>query len=216
MNLLKLTLTLIIFISGFQLKAQIETDVAYGADNNQPKDLFKTTVLQKGIYHNFNELKKNDPTGLKDFQSKSRSGIVPTYEIRGGAKNKKIKKAYGFSDGQSVFINANNYGRGNYYVRVELIGPYLFFRDQGGGSGIGLGGAIAVGPVAIGTGGGGNNVRPFVLDMNTGVITQLKPKTLRAILAKDKELLRAYEGEKQRNNIQTIYEYIRLYNEKHG
>lgn len=213
MNLLKTFFVFIFLFFSTQLWAQIESDVAYGSDENQPKDLFKAKQPQRGIYYNFNELKTNTPSGTSEFQENSVSGPVITYQIKGGEKNKRIKDAFGFSDGQSIYVNANTYGNGNYYVKVELVGRYLFFRDQGG-SNIGLGGAIAIGPVAIGTG-GGNSIKAYILDMENGTVETLNAKTLRLILSRDRELSQAFEQEKQRNNVGVLYEYIKRYNEKY-
>ncbi len=201
----------ILFINGEPLFAQIESDVVYGGGEERPS--LTNSLPQRGIYQSFQDLKKNNPSIQQPFQEQSRSGRVITYRIRYEANNKREKNAYGFSDGQSIYVNARNYGGGNYYVKSETRGRFLFFRDEGG-SGIGLGGGIGIGPVAIGTG-SGNRIRAYVLDMKNGTIERLNAKQMKIILSSDSALLRDFEEEKQKNNPAVLFKYIHLYNEKH-
>lgn len=205
---MKYILFCIVLFLYFPALSQITPQVEYGAI--EESDILDAPQPKRGIYQNFQELKSNSPSITEGFKESSRSGAIMTYQIRQGKK--KVKKAYGFSDGQSVYINARNYNGGTYYVKLEILGRYSLFREQGG-SGIGIGGAIGIGPVAIGSG-GGNRIRPYILDMQNGIIELLDRKQMQLILAKDRELSQAYANEKRRTSFAVMAKYIQAFNEK--
>ncbi len=200
----------LVFLSlSFLTQAQISPNVEYGDDNQSPKSLSPNSLPGKGVYQDFKEFQSQQPSGSQTFTLDSQNGRVLRFLIRDQASNKKIKKAYGFSDGQSQYISARQYGNGNYYVRVETQGRYAFFRDEGGSGGLGIG--IGFGPVAVGTG-NGNVIQSYILDRKNGVIEPLRPKLMKAILTSEPQLLRAYEEEKVKRDPNTLLKYITQYN----
>lgn len=214
----QLIFSLLLLLSPLFIRAQIETSPSYGGDPNktQPEKVIQPTQLNKGIYMSFSDLKYNQPSNQRPFEYKvsNRNFSIPSYQLRyTDEKKKKEKKAFGFSDGKLLFINANTYGNGNYYTMIEEIGRFLFFRDAGGG-GIGLGGGIALGPVAIGTG-GGNRIRAYILDIESGETTTLNAKKMKVLLSRFPNLSQAFEKEKQRNNPEQLKKYIQLLNNQY-
>lgn len=205
-NLIFFTAFFLIQIS-FTLKAQLPS-TQFGQDNVNPsKEISEENLPSRGIYQSFTELRDNKPGMTDEFtiRTKNNSGLQ-VFEIRDKAKNKKIKRVYGFSDGQALYIHARNYTNGNYFTRLQNRGKYMYFEDWGG-SGVGIGIGIGIGPVGVGTG-GRQRLKAYFLDALSGQIETLNRNRLRLLLAQTPDLLQSYEKEKNRKDIATIKRYF--------
>lgn len=202
----------LLFFSVSATYAQINTNIEYGEQPQQnKKDILTAAVPQRGIYKSFQELRQNAPSGGENFEVKLNRGYVSSYQIKYTEVKKKEKKAYGFSDGQYIYINARNYGNRNYYVRIQEKGSYCFFVDEMQSGGLSIGGGVAIGPVSIGSG-GGTRAKALTLDLKTGAIEVLNKKRMKTLLRKTPKLLNAYATEKQKNNLEVLRDYIVKFN----
>lgn len=196
---------LFVFLSspGF---SQMSAPVEYGIVQDSSIRAFPKP--KRGIYQNFGELKNNEPSIQTDFRESSRQGSIVKHQIRIGKK--RVKNAYAFSDGKSIYINARYYNREVYYVKLEVSGRYALIREGGSGS-YGPDASIGIGPIP---GLEDQDFRAYVLDMETGFIEELTRKRMKRILAEDQELLRAYTQENKLASFEVLEKYIQAYNEK--
>lgn len=197
-------LAFLLFLPTF-LSAQIESDLEY-EDFEQPLENTNTSdAIPTGMYVNFNQLKNKTPLNAANYTVRQRREFWGySYLLFLENTKKRENKAFAYSDGTNLFINARNFRAGNYFVRVEHYGRYNFFKAFMMRRGLGIG--IGVGPVMVGNNGG--QIYAMVLDMNNGEIIRLTPKKMKMLLSNYPELLRGYEQERQRNQPDVMGAYI--------
>ncbi|WP_194774420.1 hypothetical protein [Pararhodonellum marinum] len=161
----------------------------------------------KGLYLHFDNWLNQTPHETDGFSIKpiNENGKIPRYQVLDERK-KKIKFIYGFSDGASFYLQASNYlTGGNYFVKSDLIGPYLLFKDQISDPTM----AVAFG--AIGALASTKTIH-IVLNMQNGMITFLNKANMADLLSDHPELLSIHENSKK--SLEQEKEIIRLLNEK--
>lgn len=135
------------------------------------------------------------------IKGKNVRGNFPRYQARDSKTKKKIKGLFGFSDGDAFYLNASNYSYGNYYyVKSQLVGPFLLFEDQ-------IGDPMAA--VAFGMIGALASLRInfYVLDSRSGMVRMLDDLYMKELLHGHPELLAAYKaaaGTKRENQKEVI------------
>lgn len=150
------------------------------------------THLKKGLYFDFEDLLNNTPNQEMKFKTKSiaQSKKMEHFQVFQQDKNKRIKNLFGYSDGQSVYINASRYTQEEYFVKSKFMGRYIYFEDQysskAATAALGLlGAAVSTKHTGI------------VLDTKTGITTVLTNKNMEMILKDYPELLEAYNKSKK-------------------
>lgn len=87
--------------------------------------------LKKGFYKTYQEYLDNNPSIIADFTTelfrankRDTTIIAGTYKLM--SKDVKIKKIWGFCDGESVFIRYKVL-IGNNYWKAQVLGPHPYF-----------------------------------------------------------------------------------------
>lgn len=203
------------------------------AQDSVTNNILTTKKLRKGIYLTFKELKENSPANNSPFKVEADTSKFDRYNLY-TITNKKIKKVYGFCDGNNIYISAKTYGQGNYFVRMLVLGKIMYFEDKrgkkraiasqangpaimGGVLGGAVGGAIA-GALAYSQPGtnvnenpgwvvysGDENGEPFILD----------PVTLSSILQEaDLELYQDFKRRKDGGKFEVLVEFMNQFNQR--
>jgi hypothetical protein len=166
-----------------------------------------------GSYYNFYDLRSNTPGDTERV-------IVPDGDpgellmLRTGSSGKKIVEAYGFCDGENIFINTlfyNGYKVRGVFAKVEVIGPYMAWVDDyrsGGQAGLSAGSGLL--GIAIPS----SDRTGIVLDLRTGLFIPLRPETMSKILGPEPRLLQEYLKGRVRDP-QTQLSFIKRFNELH-
>ncbi len=187
------------------LLAQIESDLEYEDFTPPLENALGGDAIPKGMYVNFNQLKNKTPLNMPNYTVRQRREFWGySYLIFLENTKKRENKAFAYSDGTNLFINARNFRAGNYFVKVAHYGRFNFFKAWMMRRGMGVG--IGIGPVVVGNNGG--QLYAMVLDMHNGEIIRLTPRKMKMLLNSYPELLRSYEKEKQRNQPGVIEAYI--------
>ena len=161
------------------------------ADVASDKNLLPSN-LQKGLYFDFEDLLNNTPNQELKYKTKSiaQSKKSEHFQVFQHEKNKRIKNLFGYSDGQSVYLNASRYTQEEYFVKSKFMGRYIYFEDQysskAATAALGLlGAAVSTKHTGI------------VLDTKTGITTVLTNKNMESILKDYPELLEEYNRSKK-------------------
>jgi len=181
---------------------------------------------RSGIYLDFNEFITNAPSIQSPFQLICKSG---EYKIdRGTAdyklilldsmnKRREIKKFWGVSDGETIYVNEVIYGGPLNFKKIHGLGRYCYFKGtlnnssaavSAGVMGGALGGGLAAAAMEI------DGDYPYILNINNGKCFLLDKKTLKTVLAKDEALLAEYEDAERKSKRDTLLSYIIRYNER--
>ncbi|MBW3466437.1 hypothetical protein [Arthrospiribacter ruber] len=137
-----------------------------------------------------------------DFQIKGQNmkGNFPRYQVKDSNTKKGIKGLYGFSDGESFYLNASHYSYGNYFVKSQLVGPLLLFEDQitdpMAGVAFGMIGALA-----------SMRTNTYLLDSRSGLVRMLDDLYMKELLHGHPELMEAWKvasGKKRENKKEII------------
>ncbi|MDT0675199.1 hypothetical protein [Autumnicola musiva] len=142
----------------------------------------------KGLYMNFDDLKNNKPHTDVLFNSKlvGKNKKAEHYMAYQDGKKKRIKKLFGYSDGEDIFLSASNYTTTEYFVKALLKGRYIYFEDQfsspTAAATFGVVGAMA-----------SMKHTGIILDSKTGITSILNNKNMEKLLRKYPELLIEYD-----------------------
>lgn len=210
-----------VFINDFQrnmIKAaqEMHLDSAhYSGALTSEDDVSTTTQKRQGLYLTFNDLIKNRPTFTGVISFEQRDDVL---FLRRSAQRYARYPFVGFSDGQNIYINSNQYGgiRGR-YVQVQHVGHYLLWRDdyltrqehqknQALGVGFGLAGAI----LSAAT----NKYKDCIaIDPKTGSLFHVDADKLRDLLKYHPELLAEYNASDHPKRNDTIWTFLVRYNQ---
>ena len=213
----------------------------------QEENVFLTRKVKKGIYYTYQQFLTNSPPETEDFRCgpipgtfsymagyviKSQPELRPNqtagdttqlmymlYDSR--KKNKRIKNAYAFSDGEHIYINSAMYqSHGDYYLKVLDMGRLIYTRDpimnqaSGFGTGAIVGGAIGG---VIGYLSANKESRGLIIFYeDEGVPFVLNKRTMTSILLNhDPELYELYKQEKDLQDEAVMEKYVLLFNQRH-
>lgn len=220
--------------------------VAFG----QEESVFLTRNIKRGIYYSYKQFKANVPDETEDFLSRplpQKVSYVPNaaeqlypnqthadttqlmYMLHDSRKkNKAIRNAYAFSDGENVYINSALYqNHSDYYLKVLDFGRILYTRDPimdkaakkvtGAMIGVFTGGII-VGAIGATIGASSSSLESrgvIVFFEDDGVPYILNKKTLTSILIEhDPELYKQYQQETNQTGELTLEKYVLLFNQR--
>ncbi|MGZ4048922.1 MAG: hypothetical protein ACXVPU_07435 [Bacteroidia bacterium] len=174
--------------------------------------------FKEGIYLSLDQFKQNSPipksafiTGIPkdelDFFSQLLEEKTIVYKDTAG---KEVKLAplsvWGYSQNRTIYINFNKS-----FNRVNVIGTLFHFTA-----------AVRVvtgyqDPMSYnyGINNTHDEIRQFVFNTQTNMITEFNVKNMELILKDDAELSAQFEALKKRAKADSIFIYLRKYNEKH-
>ncbi|MDZ4714467.1 MAG: hypothetical protein SH819_03270 [Cytophagales bacterium] len=194
------------------------------AQDSLSNDILSTLKLRKGIYLNVNEFKTNSPSVTDNYEVIPDTGKFDRYWLY--KKGKKVRNVYGYSNGEDIYINAKVYGHSNYFVKILILGPIIYFEDQrhksnkfymqtamAGVWGGALGGAI-VGALASTYGGNNPGFIVYVPDED-GQAYFLNEQSLVSIFTEaDQELLKSLNQEKGSKSYKVLLQYLVDFNKR--
>ncbi|MBN1119205.1 MAG: hypothetical protein JXA77_18490 [Bacteroidales bacterium] len=168
-----------------------------------------TDKYKPGFYETFEEFKANKPSVKFNYEIISNVKKYSNEELDyfqleiSRPEWKQIDKMYGFSDGQKFYINFQSLDvrGGTEYVELQDFGRYGYYAY------------IAylitsTGNVTITT----PYLEQKLVDMKTGQKTDLSVKSLRSLIADDKELSARFEAEKKKSK--KLKDYLMEYCER--
>lgn len=212
----------------------------------QTENVFLTRKLKKGIFFTYQQFKTNSPAETEDFTIKPGSegyfyipstfvNVAQVFPNKTGSdttelmfrlydsrkKNKQIKNAYAFSDGEHVYINTAMYqNHSDYYLKVLDMGRIIYMRDPIMNQATGVGTGLFVGGVvggAIGYLSANKESRGVIIfSEDDGTPYILNKKTLTSILLNhDPELYKQYQQEQDMGDEAVMEKYVLLFNQLH-
>jgi hypothetical protein len=187
------------------------------AQSDQAKlpEILIVSKPRRGIYLSFQEFLSNAPSVDSDFELKSRS--KGKQYLLGGSdyrlllkdsltKKREVRKFWGVSTGDSIYINVNQYQENRGFVKLQMLGRYCYVIGSSSfARETGLGGALASIPYEVG----------YVLNINNGKFYALDHDMMLRILEMDEELSRSYAAEKNKSDVYIMLRYIDKYNLRH-
>jgi len=172
----------------------------FSTSNWQQKDITLTQVktenikfnfkppLKKGLYYNFNNLVNNQPIDSIEYDIKRihKSNINNHYIVKYHGTKKRVKKLFGFSDGEAIYLNGTRFtlNAKEYFIKSKMIGRYIYFEDKLAS----MEGIIAFGVMAS------SKQKGIILDTKSGVATVLIEENIESLLSLNPELLKDYKN----------------------
>lgn len=201
--------------------------LSYGQDS-LTNDILTTLKFRRGIYRTAWEFKSNTPSQGDEFEVRIDTGKYDRYILY--QSGKKVRGMYGFCDGDYLYINAKVYGQSNYFVRLLVLGPIIYFEDKRAksnkvvGAGVGtsvgfglIGAAVVSGAMATTMTYGHPGWIIYVPDSD-GQAYAFDKQSLSSIFEEaDTALLRSFEKEKkQLQDPRVLMKYMLEFNQRAG
>jgi hypothetical protein len=177
----------------------------------------KDFILKEGIYLSYSDFSNNDPIEKNkiitsynkneiDFFANITSKEIIRYDSLGKQTEIKTKKIWGYCQGRTVFLNF-----ADEFNRVPIIGSICHFTARvASSSSMGIdpfGGVMFSVPL--------KETRQFIIDTKDGKIYDFNIESMTLILQRDAELYAEFSVQKKRKKNETLFLYLRKYNEKH-
>ncbi len=180
-------------------------------------DIARTDSLRKGIYMNFNEFRRNNPSDRNEFHffqtspSAVAKGALPNflYQVNAtsGQNDTITHGIWGFCNGNQIYkLVEGDSIVPSYYSKILYVGRYCYYEDHVIFS-IDAGGLLTANPTIK-----REKVISYVININNGKEFRIDDKMMGSILKDDQELYDQYKNEKKRHL--TYGKYIELYSEK--
>ena len=181
----------------------------------------KDFEFKNGVYVSFSDFKKNNPVisakiisdynkTSRDFFNQLLSKSTFTYnDSLGKEQLQKSNEVWGYCQNNTVYIN-----HGTDFNRVTIIGSIFHFVAS-------VQRQIGVSDPFI------NNdpfydsqhfvysTEQFVIDFETGKVLEFNVSTMEGLLSRDAELFKEFSALKKKQKRDSIFLYLRKYNEKH-
>jgi len=174
--------------------------------------------FKEGVYLSLDQFKQNAPIPKSafvtdipknqlDFFSELLENPTFTYKDANGTPVKiESTTAWGYSQNRSVYLNYNKE-----FNRVNVIGTVFHFTA-----------AVRVLPsyhdpldYSYGIANGRDEIRQFILDTQTNRVNEFTVPAMEIVLKEDAELYAKFEALRKREKVNSIFIYLRKYNEKH-
>ncbi|HWA34218.1 MAG TPA: hypothetical protein VG737_08820 [Cyclobacteriaceae bacterium] len=232
---LRLAALCYLLLVGPSLQAQSDTT----QDN-----IFTTKVIHTGIFKTWDEFRLNNPSITENFKAEPVSKfdryvtagnlgnndavpnqLAPNTLIHMGvilkdSKGHKIHDAFAVYDGEALYINSGMYqSLSNVYWRVLDAGPIMYFRDPRMNSLNALATGAIAGPPGIVLGEAVSSHQPdgvMVFSKDDGDTYEVDEGSLESVFEEyDKELLKQFLKEADRQDAAVLQKYVILYNRRH-
>lgn len=202
---------------------------AFSQSDSLKNNIYTTLKYRKGVYMNHREFQRNNPsdtTAVYANRFNKQEEIVDKYYPKKVKNNKNIMDYWGFCDGQKVYIHNDIMG---YAIKLEEIETISWgYSDKkerikgeiAVGVGIVVGGAIGAGinaAIINSPNGSRDDFREvFTVNLLTGKTKIIKDEAdMRTLIQDSPILLEQYRTEKNKESIDTVLKYIKLYNENY-
>ncbi len=147
--------------------------------------------IKEGLYSTFTDFSNQTPINDIKYKIDRRSNQPHLAQLVQEANGKILKNYFGFSDGTNFYISATEFSYDSHYVQAEFVGTYCYFEDRvtntGASIAFGLVGALA-----------STKKKGFVLDTQTGLVSELNRDFLASILGDYPELKKQYNTSKKK------------------
>ncbi len=197
------------------------------SQDSTTNNILTTKKFNRGIYVTFKEFKENSPSITDGFIVSADTSKYDRYTLLVPDSKKKFRNIYGFSDGESIYINAQTYEQNTYFVKILMLGKVIYFEDKraktkilgmnNGAIGHLLGGMVLA-PILYSEAANRSSKNPgFVIYIpdNDGRPFILEKKTLMSILKEgDKELYHRYKLEENKNDFNILMNYLIQFNNR--
>jgi hypothetical protein len=174
--------------------------------------------FKEGVYLSLDQFKQNNPipksafiTGIPksqlDFFTQLLDEKTIVYkDVDGNEIKIESLTIWGYSQNRSIYLNYSNG-----FNRVNVIGTLFHFTAP-----------VKVAPTYqdpmnynYGISNGRDEIRQFILDTQTNSINEFSVKAMENVLKDDAELFASFEALKKRAKADSIFIYLRKFNEKH-
>jgi len=152
-------------------------------DPNQP--------IKEGLYASFSDFANQITVEGITCRVNHWSHQPNLVQIHNKANDKALKKYFAYSDGTNFYLSATAFSYEKHYVQAEFTGTYCYFEDRvsdtGASIAFGLIGALA-----------SNKKKGFVLDTQTGLVSELNRDFLARVLKDFPKLKKQYNNSKKK------------------
>lgn len=177
-------------------------------DKQLVKSFNESTNLEDGVYNRFSAFQNNQPTESLKFDLKKRKGKIERYKLYKKGSQESIKlDIFGICQNKEIYMSCNSYAVGNYYVKAQLKGRYLYFEDKftpNPAATAAIGGLLGYYALKEKAG--------VILDTTSGLIQVLNGKVMRQLLEEHPGLLEKYE--KNNHSLAAKKVFIRALNKR--
>lgn len=197
---------------------------AFSQSDSLKNNIYTTLKYRKGVYMNHREFQRNNPsdtTAVYADRFNKQEEIVDKYYPKKAKNNKKVKDYWGFCDGQKVYIYSDMMGYALRLEEIEAISWAYFdkkqrIKEQNAIGGAAVGGAVGA-LMVMGANSSIDETREiFTVNLLTGKAKIITDEAdMRTLIQDSPILLEQYRTEKNKESIDTVLKYIKLYNESH-
>jgi len=163
-----------------------------------------TQPMKEGLYATFSDFSNQTPINDLKYKIERRAKQPHLVQLLRERDGKILKKYFGFSDGTHFYLSASEFSYDTHFVQAEYIGTFCYFEDRvtdtGASIAFGLVGALA-----------STKKRGFVLDTQTGLVSELNRDFLASILKDYPKLKKRYNS--SRKKLEDKKEILRAFNE---
>lgn len=197
------TIDFLVFHASNKSVAYFDGSVAEPVEN-------EISSLQKGIYTSFKDLKNNEPSVALN-ETVTTIGNNDRYFLKCPETGKPVKQSYmfGFSDGESVYLNTAKYYDGNHFIKLKPFeGNYsisedivhdeqkltAYYSTSETPSDMAFGAISVMFDESLST-----KKNKLLVNMDNGSMIVINNSNFKKMLKKDKELLRLYYNIENKN-----------------
>ncbi len=227
------------YVNGINREELEEKKVKYNFD------ILKTQQYNPGFYRTYEEFINNSPSinnvQILTQEEQLEFKNIIAYDIL-QVKNpdnispkkyrEKLKKMWGFSDGENIFINNKSLHNADFFSKIETKGPYCYFLSletekstsflefaltlAAGVVGAAIGNKIKGISIGISYSTSINNKygQAYVLKLENQKIVTVNVSSMAFMLRSDQETVSAYKDERRRGKRAVKLKYLQLFNER--
>jgi hypothetical protein len=174
-------------------------------------NILSATIKRKGGYKTFQEFFNNTPTDTTTAFT-----VEPIDENRVNIldpnKASRRLRLYGYSDGENIYINSNNYSYDqSHYAKIQTLGRYSLVKDKTFSASTASAMTVAFGLVGYLVSTGMKSKVDALIDTKTGLAMPLTYDVLKSLLAPYPQYWKSYENAYQRGNRSTDLMKVFIY-----
>lgn len=163
-------------------------------------NILSATIKRKGGYKTFQEFFNNTPTDTTTAFT-----IEPIDENRVNIldpnKSSRRLRLYGYSDGENIYINSNNYSYDqSHYAKIQTLGRYSLVKDKTFSALTSSVMTSAFGLLGYLASTGMKNKVEAIIDTKTGLAMPLTYDVMKSLLSPYPQYLKSYEKAYQQGN----------------
>lgn len=166
-------------------------------------NILSTTIKRKGGYYTFQEFFNNTPSDtLTDFKKE----VIDENRINLIDPNQKTRrlKLYGYCDGDSVYINSNNYSYDqSHFAKIKMLGRYSLVKDKTFSASTSALMTTAFGLVGYLISTGMKSKVEAIIDTKTGLALPLSYDVMKSILLPYPQYWKSYNMAYEKGNRST-------------